>query len=160
MANTKVPKEMLQDGAYMSIAATTAGILGFLKEKGIPIKEFVAYFGDKYEDSFSDLEGEPIADVMQHLLMLEILPMGAQIVSTKATKDRAEAVITSLPPKDVLEKFGTTPKELLSGFKVTAREFESMYDTFTPAMEAIGLKFKHAVKEGNEVLTLERAPKK
>lgn len=156
MINTKVPKQMLMDGAYMSIAATTAGIIGFLKEKNIPLKEFLAYFGERFEDSFSALSGEPVEKVMQHLLMLEILPMGVQVISTKASKNKAEAVVTSLPPKDVLEKFGTTPRELLNGFGVTAKEFESMYETFTPAIKAVGLKFSHAKRDGNEVLTIER----
>jgi hypothetical protein len=160
MINTKVPKGMLQDGAYMWIAATTAGLIGFLKEKGIPLKEFLTYFGERFEDSFGDLKDDPVEKVMQHLLMLEILPMGAQVISTKSTKNTAEVILTSLPPKDVLEKFGTTPRELLSGFGVTAKEFESIYDTFVPAMKAIGLTFKHATRDGNEVITLGRISKK
>ena len=160
MIDTKVPQEMLQDGAYMSIAATTAGIIGFLKWKNIPLKEFITYLGKSFEDSFADLKDEPVGKVMQHLLMLQILPMGVKVISTKSTKNTAEAVLTSLPPKDVLEKFGTTPRELLRGFGVTAKEFESMYDTFTPAMEAIGLNLMHSSKGGHEVLTLARVHKK
>jgi hypothetical protein len=160
MIDTKIPSEMLQDGAYMCIAATTAGILGFLKGKGIPMKEFLTYFGERFEESFSEMKDEPVEKVMQHLLMLEILPMGAEVISTKFTKNKAEAVITSLPPKNVLEKFGTTPRELLRGFNVTTKDFESFYDTFVPAMKAIGLSFKHAARDGTEVLTLERDSRK
>lgn len=156
MLKTKVSKEMLLDGAQMSIAATTAAIAGFLKEHNIPLKDSVAYLGETFEGSLSDLEGRGADEVMEHLLMLEVLPMGAEVISSKATADKAEVTLTSLPPQAVLEKFGTTPKELLEGFGVTQKEFESIYESFAPAAKAIGLKFKHASKDGREILSLEK----
>ena len=156
MAKTKVSKEVLLDGAQMCIAATVAGIAGFLKERNIPIKELSAYMGEKFEDSLGALEGRGADEVMEHLLTLEILPMGAEIVSSQSTPDKAEITLTTLPPSAVLEKFGTTPRELLRGFGVTQKEFESIYAMFEPAAKAIGLKFTHQVKGGQELLALER----
>ena len=160
MPEIKVSKEMLLDGAQMTLAATTAAIAGFLKEHDIPIKEFVDYMGESFAGMIGDLEGRGVDEIMQHLLKLEILPMGAEIVSSNMNSDMAEVTLTSLPPEKVLEKFGTTSKELLAGFGVTKREFESCYAMYGPAMKSIGLKFSHHAQDGHEVLTLERKIKK
>ena len=157
MARKKdVPKEMLLDGAQMTISAFIAGTMGFLKEKNIPIKDWVSYIGEQFEGSLAELEGEEAGNVMGHLLTLEVLPLGVDIVSTKSTPDKAEARLTSLPSRTVLEKFGTTPRELLRGFGVTKKEFESVLSMYEPAATAIGLKLNYQSKDDQEILTLER----
>jgi hypothetical protein len=157
MARKKdVPKEMLLDGAQMTISGFIAGTMGFLKEKNIPIRDWVSYIGEQFEGSLADLEGEEVGNVMGHLLTLEVLPLGVDILSTKSTPDKAEARLTSLPSRTVLEKFGTTPRELLRGFGVTRKEFESILSMYEPAATAIGLKFNYQSKDDQEILTLER----
>ena len=158
MAVKNPPREMMLDGAQMSIASTMAAIAGFLKEKGISLKEFINYFGEQFEGSWMDLEGRGVDEVMDHFLDLEVLPMGAEVVSRQMTPERAEVKLTSLPPRKVLEKFGTSPKELLKGFGVTERQFASIYDSFIPAAKAIGLKFSHHGGDGAETLVLEKLP--
>jgi hypothetical protein len=160
MAKIEVSKDVLLDAAQMSLAATMAAIAGFLKEHNIPLKDFVTYMGESFEGSLEMLEGRGAGEVMEHLLKLEILPMGAEVVSSRLSADSAEVTLTTLPPKPVLEKFGTTPKELLSGFGVTQREFESIFAMFQPAAKAIGLKFSHHSKDNQEILTLETAASK
>ena len=157
MARKKdVPKEMLLDGAQMTLSALIAGTMGFLKEKNIPIKDWVSYIGEQFEGSLAKLEGEEAGNVIGHLLTLEVLPLGVDILSTKSTPDKAEARLTSLPSRTVLEKFGTTPRELLRGFGVTKKEFESIVSMHEPAATAIGLKFKYQSRGDQEILTLER----
>jgi len=156
MPKAGASKQMLLDGAQMSLAATVAAIAGFLKERNIPLADFSAYMGSMFEGSFGALEGRGADEAMEHLLNLEVLPMGAEVVSSKSTPDRAEVTLTSLPPASVLEKFGTTPRELLRGFGVTQKEFESIYESYAPALKAIGLKFTHRAKDGQEVLVLEK----
>jgi hypothetical protein len=157
MAREKdVPKEMLLDGAQMALSAFIAGTMGFLKQRNIPIKEWVSYIGEQFEDSLGELEGEEAGNVMGHLLALEILPLGVDILSSQSTPNKAEARLTSLPSRAVLEKFGTTPRELLRGFGVTKKEFESILSMYEPAAAAIGLKFKYQSNKDQEILTLER----
>ena len=158
MPSKNVTKEILLDGAQMSIASIMASTAGFLKEKGIPLKEFVSYFGEQFEGAWADLEGRGVDEVMDHFLTLEVLPMGAEVISKQMTADKAEVALTSLPPQKVLERFGTTPKELLKGFGVTERQFASIYDSFVPAAKAIGLKFSHHAADSHEVLVLEKSP--
>ncbi|PPD58164.1 hypothetical protein [Dehalogenimonas etheniformans] len=157
MATKNASTEILLDGAQMSIASMMAAIAGFLKEKGIPLKEFVNYFGKQFEGAWADLEGRGVNEVMDHFLDLEVLPMGAEVISKQASLEKAEVTLTSLPPRKVLERFGTTPSELLKGFGVTERQFASIYDSFIPAAKAIGLKFSHHAQDGHEVLVLEKA---
>ena len=105
----------------MGMAGIIAGIAGFLKERDIPFKELTVSIGDKFEGLFSDLEGRGAGEVMEHLLSLEVLPMGAEVISKRIAPDQAEVMLTSLPPRAVLEKFGTTPKELLKGFGINSK---------------------------------------
>ncbi len=141
----------------MTIAATMAGIAGFLKDRGIPLKEFVDYMGEKFEGTLGSLEDRGAGEVMEHLLVLEVLPMGGEVVSEKLSAEKAEVTLTSLPPRALLEKFGTTPRELLRDFGVTQSEYESFYAMFEPAAQAIGLSFRHRSIGGQESLVLERA---
>lgn len=156
MARNEVSKEVLMDGAQMIIAATIAGIAGFLKERNIPLKELVDYMGDTFEGSLDDLEGSGVDEVMEHLLTLQVLPMGAEVISSKSSPDRAEVTLTTLPPLAVLEKFGTTPAELLEGFDLTQQEYESIFAMYEPAARAIGLRFDHYLRDDQEIISLEK----
>jgi hypothetical protein len=151
-----VPKEILLDGAQMALSAFIAGTMGFLKQQNITIKDWVSYIGEQFEGSLIELEGEEVGKVMEHLLTLEVLPLGVDMLSRQSSPDRAEARLTSLPSRTILEKFGTTPRELLRGFGVTKKEFESVLSMYEPAARVIGLKFKHQSKDDQEILTLER----
>jgi hypothetical protein len=151
-----VPTEILLDGAQMALSAFIAGTMGFLKQQDITIKDWVSYIGEQFEGSLGELKGEEVGKVMEHLLTLEVLPLGVDMLSSQSSPDKAEARLTSLPSRTVLEKFGTTPRELLRGFGVTKKEFESILSMYEPAARAIGLKFKYQSKDDQEILTLER----
>lgn len=156
MAKTKVSKEVLLDGAQMALSAFLAGTMGFLKQRNIPVKDWVSFIGEQFEGSLGALEGDDVDKVMEHLLTLEVLPLGTEVLSSKSAPDKAEVTVASLPSRSVLEKFGTTPGELLRGFGVTQRDFASIYVMYEPAARAIGLRFRHQLKAGQELLTLQR----
>ncbi len=160
MNKKDVPKKVLLDGAQMILSALLAGTMGFLKQRNIAIKEWVSYIGDAFDGSLGDLEGEAVDKVMEHLVTLQLLPLGSEAVSSQATVDKAEVTMTPLPSRTVLEKFGTTPEDLLESFGVTQKEFASIYGIYVPAAKAINLRFKHQLKGGQEVVSLERAPSK
>ena len=157
MAQKSVPKAVLLDGAQMALSALVAGTMAFLKEQNIPIEKWVSYIGEQFDGSLAELEGEEVGRVMEHLLTLQVLPLGAEVISSQSTADKAEATVTSLPSRNVMEKFGTTPRELLKGFGMTQRDFASIYAMYEPAAKAIGLCFRHRPKGGQELLTLQRA---
>ena len=74
MAKIRVPKQVLLDGAQMSMAAMLAEVLGFLKERKIPVRDLIAYIGEKFEGSWEGLEGRGADEAMEHFLTLEVLP--------------------------------------------------------------------------------------
>ncbi|GEM_PF-2165829 len=154
----RVSKGMLLDGAQMSLSSFLAGTMGFLKAHDIPIEDWVSYMGEQFEDSWGGLEGEGADKIMQHLLALQIRPLGAEVVSSSLTPEKAEVTMDPLPSRGVLEKFGTTPRELLRGFGVTQSEYASVYGMFEPAAQAIGLKWTHRLTRGKQVLRLEATP--
>lgn len=158
MAKESVSKEVLLDGAQMALSAFLAGTMGFLKERDISIQEWVAYIGEQFEGSLGNLEGEEAGRVMEHLLTLQVLPLGAEVTSSQTTQDKAEVTLTPLPSRAVLEKFGTTPRELLTGFGISQKDFETIYAMYEPAAKAIGLRFTHQLKGGQELLSLGPAP--
>jgi hypothetical protein len=158
MAKQSISKQVLLDGAQMALAGFLAGTLGFLKERNISIQEWISYIGEQFEGSLGILEGEEVGRVMEHLLTLQVLPMGAEVNSSRTTDSKVEVKLTPLPSRALLEKFGTTPRELLRGFGLTQKDFEGIYGMYEPAARAIGLRFTHQLKAGEELLSLERAP--
>jgi len=160
MVKKSISKQVLLDGAQMSFAAMIAGTLSFLKKRNIAIDDWIKYIGNQFDGSLADLEGEEVSSVMEHLVTLQILPMGAEVISSQATSEKAEVKVTPLPGRALLEKFGTTPEELLEGFGVSMQEFASIFAMYEPAAKAIGLRFQHQLKGNEELLTLEHAAAK
>ncbi len=157
MAAKSISKQVLLDGVQMSLIALIAGTLSFLKKRHIATNDWIQYIGDQFDSSLADLEGEEVGSVMEHLVTLQVLPMGAKVISSKATSKKAEVKVTPLPSRELLEKFGTTPEELLEGFGVSMKEFASIYAMYEPAAKAIGLRFQHQLKGDEELLILEQA---
>jgi hypothetical protein len=60
MPRKGVSRETLLDGAQMELSAFLAGTIGFLKERNIPIKEWVTYIGEMFEGSLDELEGRDL----------------------------------------------------------------------------------------------------
>jgi hypothetical protein len=157
MAKRSIPKQILLDGAQMALSGFLAGTLGFLKERNISIQEWVSYIGEQFAGSLGDLEGDEVSSVMEHLLTLQVLPLGAEVTSSQATDSKVEVKLTPLPSRAVLEKFGTTPGEFLGSFGLTQKDFEAIYGIYEPAARSIGLRFTHELNGGREVLNLEQA---
>lgn len=153
---SRVTKGVLLDGAQMDLTALVAGTMGFLKEKNIPAREWLTYIGKQFEDSWGGLEGEGVDQVVRHLLPIQIQPLGAEVISSQVSPERAEVVLTTLPSRELLEKFGTTPREILGAFGVTQREYAEVYAMFEAPAEAIGLRFTHRLGRGRQVLQIEK----
>jgi hypothetical protein len=160
MAKEQVSKEVLLDGAQMGLSLVLAGTMGFLKKHDLPTEEWAKYIGEAFEGALGDLEGAPLDTVMDHLLTLEVLPMGAEVVSSESTSRKAEVTVTPLPSRALLKKFGTSPREFLSGFGITKQDMASVYAMYEPAAKAIGLEFRHELTDSHQVLSLKRAARR
>ncbi len=157
MAKGSVSKEVLLDGAQMSLAVLLAGTMSYLKKRKMPVKDWVNYIGEQFEGSWEGLRGDKVESVMEHLLTLEVLPLGAEVTSSKSTAGKTEVILTPLSSRKVLKKFGTAPAELLGDLGVTAKEMASIYGMFAPAAAAIGLRFSYELSDGKQMLSLEKA---
>ena len=157
MNKEQVSREVLLDGAQMGLSLVLAGTMGFLKKHDLPIEDWAKYIGEAFEGALGDLEGAPPEAVMEHLLTLEVLPMGGEVMSSAATPQKAEVTLTPLPSRALLKKFGTSPGEFLSGFGVTKQDLASVYAIYEPAAKAIGLEFRHELTDSRQVLSLKRA---
>jgi hypothetical protein len=157
MVKEEVSKGVMLDGAQMGLSMVMAGTIGFLKKHKMPIEDWARYIGESFEGAMGDLEGAPLSTVMEHLLTLEVLPMGVQVVSSESTSRKAEVTLTTLPSRDILKKFGTTPSEFLSGFGITKQDMSFVYTMYEAAANAIGLQFNHELTDNHQVLSLKRA---
>ena len=158
MAKEEVSKEVLLDGAQMGLSMVLAGTMGFLKKQDLSIEDWAKYIGEAFEGALGDLEGAPLDTVMEHLLTLDVLPMGVEVVSSRSTSRKTEVTVTPLPSRALLKKFGTTPGEFLSGFGITKQDLASVYAMYEPAAKSIGLEFRHELTDGRQVLSLKRGP--
>ena len=158
MAKEQLSKEVLLDGAQMGLSMVLAGTMGFLKKQDLSIEDWAKYIGEAFEGALGDLEGAPLDTVMEHLLTLDVLPMGVEVVSSESTSRKAEVTVTPLPSRALLKKFGTTPREFLSGFGITKQDLASVYAMYEPAAKSIGLEFRHELTDGRQVLSLKRGP--
>lgn len=149
--------EVLLDGAQMGLSVALAGTMGYLKRHSLSIEDWARYIGEAFEGALSDLAGEPLDAIMEHLLTLEVLPMGAEVVSSESTAKKAEVTVTPLPSRALLKKFGTTPREFLGSFGITKQDLASVYAMYEPAARAIGLEFHHRLTNSHQVLSLKRA---
>lgn len=146
----------LLDGAQMNLIAFIAGTMGFLKEKKVDSKEWAAYIGKSFEDSWQAFEGAGADEIMEHLVPLQFQPLGAEVISSKGNYNQAQVTLSSLPSKAVLQRFGTTPREILQGFGITQREFATLYDILKPSASAAGFQFTHKPTKGRHVIELKR----
>jgi len=94
MGKEGVSKEVLLDGAQMNLSALIVGTMSFLKQKHIPIKDWVLYIGKQFEDSWGGMEGEKAERILEHLLTLEVLPLG--VVFDPAVENSAEKLAVLL----------------------------------------------------------------
>lgn len=152
----QVPKEVLLDGAQMSLSAMIAGTMGFLKTRNIPIKDWVEYMGEQFEGAWEEMEDRELEDIMSHLMTFEVLPLGVEVVSSRASADRVEVIVTPLPDESTLEKFGTTPEDFLSQFDITRQDFAQIYAMYEAAASNVGLRLTHELNDSQEILALER----
>ena len=157
MAKEEVSKDVLLDGAQMGLSMVLAGTIGFLKKQDLSIEDWAKYIGEAFEGALGDLEGAPLDTVMEHLLTLDVLPTGVEVVSSESTSRKAEVTVTPLPSRALLKKFGTTPREFLSGFGITKQDLASVYAMYEPAAKSIGLEFRHELTDSRQVLSLKRA---
>ena len=157
MAKRQISKDVLLDGAQMDLSVVLAGTMGFLKKHGLSTKEWARYIGEAFEGALGDLEGAPPQTVMEHLLTLDVLPMGTEVVSSESTSRKAEVTLTPLPSRALLKKFGTSPREFLSGFGITKKDLAEVYAIYEPAAKAIGLEFCHELTDSRQLLSLKRA---
>ena len=157
MTQEEMVERHLFDGSLMNLMAILAGTMGFLKEQGIETSEWIEFVGKSFVSSWEVFHGAGADEVMGHLIPLQIQPLGVEVVSSEGDEREVKLVLSSLPPSDVLERFGTTPEELLDGFGVSAEEFASLYDFFKPAAKAAGFHLTHEPHSQGHSLRLEKS---
>ena len=96
-------------------------------------------------------------EVMGHLVPLQIEPLGVKVLESSGYSDRVELTLTPLPPTEVLERFGTTPEELMDGFGITGEDMAAVYHFFEPAARAAGFTFTHELRGDQQVVTLSKS---
>ncbi len=150
----------LLDGAQMTVMTLIAGTVGYLKERGISPQSWAAYIGEHFEGSWDAFEGSSATETLENILPIQVESLGAELLSGTGNDDRVEVAVGVLPSRTVLEKFGTTPRELLRGFGITQAEFNIFDDMFKAPASAAGFRFTHKSGRGQHTIVLQRKGRK
>ena len=129
--------ELAQANAQATLIATVA----FLQERGIPLADWTAAMGGRYDVAWD--EPEPWdADEVLDAVLVNLRSLGALVVSAALAPDRAEAVTTGFPDPEACDRFGANLSTVVR-----------FHDATVPIAAARGLRWSWALEDPAEART-------
>ena len=121
------PPEEICAQAQGNAAAWILTMIAYLKERGGPVEDCVAYHGLIFAPAWEELRGSPVEEVAQ-LVALNALSVGSTLRSLSSEEGRAEMLVEGWPDE-----------ELLGFLPLDRDECDRIWDTYRPIMEHLGL---------------------
>ena len=129
--------ELAQANAQATLIATVA----FLQERGVPLADWTAALGRRYDVAWD--EPEPWdADEFLDAVLVNLRSLGALVVSADLSVDRAEAITTGFPDPDACDRFGADLPTVIR-----------FHDATAPIAAARGLRWSWALEDPAEART-------
>ena len=122
------PEQVLRQ-AQGNATATVLVTIAYLKERGLPVEEWVAYTGRRFARGWEALRGQGAAAVAR-VAALNVVSVGGALVALSGDADRAEAVVSGWPPPSILEYLG-----------LARDDADAFTDAFGPIAAHLGLRF-------------------
>jgi hypothetical protein len=126
-ANTPFPQEEICAQAQGNAAAWVLTMIAYLKERGLPVEDCVAYHGRRFAPAWEQLRGRPVEEVAQ-LVALNALSVGNTLRSLSSEDGRAELLVEGWPDE-----------ELMSLLPLDREDCDQIWNTYKPIMEQLGL---------------------
>jgi len=143
--NTEFTTEELLSQASGNATAFILTTIAYLQERGLDVKDFVAYFGRQFAPGWDELRAQPVAAVAR-TAALNAVSVGCTLGSLSGDETRAKIVITGWPDAEELSP--------VLGLQPNAGD--AMWDSFYPIMEPLGIRYAWRREDGTVRLTYER----
>jgi hypothetical protein len=144
-SNTEFTTEELLSQARGNATAFVLTTIAFLKERGVDVEDFVAFFGRQFAPGWDELRTEPVVAVAQSVA-LNAVSVGCTLGSLSGDETRAEILITGWPDAEALSS--------VLGLGPNAED--AMWDSFYPIMDRVGIRYTWQREDGTVRLTYER----
>jgi hypothetical protein len=105
-------------------------IIGYIKEKGLPIDEFWSFVGEKFTLGWESVQGKGARAAMR-MFALNMVSVGGTLESLSGDEARAEAIIAGWPSPDLANAFGVSRDDADRSFAV-----------FEPIAAVLGLRYE------------------
>jgi hypothetical protein len=143
-ANTEFAPDVVLSQAQTIATSWVLTTIGYLKERGLAVEEYVAYHGRRFAPGWEELRSQPVAEVAQ-LVALNAVSVGCTLRSLSGDDTRAEALIVGWPDQ-----------ELASFLQLPQSDSDHIWNTHESIMEYLGLRYVWQREDDVVRITLER----
>jgi hypothetical protein len=143
-ANTEFTTEELLSQAKGNATAFALATIAYLKEQGLAVDDYVAFFGRRFAPGWEELRAQPVAAVAR-AAALNAVSVGGTLRSLSGDEANAEVLIEGWPDENISGALG-----------LERSDGEAMWDSFEPIMEHLGIRYSWGHEDGAVRLTFER----
>ena len=144
-SNTEFTTEELLSGAQGNATAFVLTTIAYLRERGLDVEDFVAFFGRQFAPGWDGLRTQPVAAVAQSVAR-NAVSVGCTLGLLSGDEARAEILFTGWPDAEEISN--------LLGLKPYDRD--AMWDSFYPLMEPLGVRYTWQREDKSVRLVFER----
>ena len=144
-SNTEFTTEELLSGAQGNATAFVLTTIAYLRERGLDVEDFVAFFGRQFAPGWDELRAQPVAAVAQTVAR-NAVSVGCTLGSLSGDEARAEIPITGWPEGEEISH--------ILGLERNAGD--TMWDSFNPIMERLRIRYAWRREDGAVRLIFER----
>jgi hypothetical protein len=128
-ANTRFTTDELLSYAQGNATAFVLTAFAHLKERGLGVDEYVAFFARWVAPGWEELRGRPVTDVAREAA-LNVVSVGGTLRSLSGDDTSAEVLIARWPEE-----------ESLSDLQLTQSDGDRLWNAFGPIMEYLGIRY-------------------
>lgn len=144
-SNMEFTTDELLSYAQGNATAFALATIAYLKEQGLAVDDYVRFFGHRFAPGWEELRSEPVRVVAQ-TAALNAVSVGGTLRSLSGDNERAEVIIEGWPDEEISGTLG-----------LARSDGETMWDSFEPIMEHLGIRYSWRHEEDGAVrMTLER----
>jgi CubicO group peptidase (beta-lactamase class C family) len=124
------PSERLLEQAQGNFNAIVCTTIAYLKERGLPLDDYVNYVGQKLAPSWDSTQAASARDTAENAA-LNLVASGGQVLALTGNEQQAEVLVTNSPPPDFLEMAG-----------ISAADADAFNGVFHVIAGTLGLRFE------------------
>lgn len=145
-ANADFTTEDLLSQAQGNATAFVLTTIAYLKERGLEVGDYVAFFGRRFAPGWEELRAQPVVNIAR-TATLNAVSVGCTVGSLSGDEARAEALITGWAEAEEISRV----------LGLERGDSDAMWDSFNPIMEHLGIRYTWRREDGSIRLVFERA---